>query len=64
MHKATLHISTLVATAALFTGCVQVKTEPIDINLNISGELRLKIDQQLDTFFDDLDAASTTLTAN
>lgn len=64
MQKAFTLISSLIATAALFTGCVQVKTEPIDINLNISGELRLKIDQQLDNFFDELDDASATLAAD
>lgn len=58
------HFFSLSLITVFAAGCVQVKTEPIDINLNISGELRLKIDKQLDNFFDDIDDASATVIAD
>lgn len=59
------HSTTLIPAlaAVLLAGCVHVKSEPVEINLNISGELRLKVDRELDDVFAALDAESETLIA-
>jgi hypothetical protein len=42
---------------ASLTGCIHVKTDPIEITMNIN----LRIAQELDDFFGDLDAESQVM---
>jgi len=43
--------------AALFSGCIRVKVDPIHVTLDVN----VKVDRALDDFFGDLDKKSTTL---
>lgn len=46
----------------LFTGCISVKTEPIEVKpIHITVDVNVKIDKALDDFFGDLDKKSTTI---
>ena len=50
-------------TAALATtGCVHVKTDPIEVKpIHITVDVNVKVDKALDDFFGDLDKKSTTI---
>lgn len=49
-------------TAVLFSGCVHVKMDPIEVNANVN--VNVKLDQALNDFFGDLDKKSTTIGAS
>jgi hypothetical protein len=56
-----LLIPVLLAAAAL-TGCVSVKTAPIEVKpIHITVDVNVKVDRALDDFFGDLDKQSTTI---
>ena len=43
-------------------GCLNVKTEPIEVKpIHITVDVNVKVDRALDDFFGDLDKKSTTL---
>lgn len=54
--------SWFLASAALLclvqTGCIRVKMDPIEINLNVKLQ---KVDAELDNFFGDIDQKATTI---
>ncbi len=43
--------------ACLAIGCVRLKTDPIEVNVNV----RLKVDRELNEFFGDLDAKDPSI---
>jgi len=44
------------------TGCVHVKTDPIEVKpIHITVDVNVKVDKALDDFFGDLDKKSTTI---
>ena len=56
----------LLAVAAPFvaTGCVSVKTAPIEVKpVHITVDVNVRVDKALDDFFDDIDKTSTTVAA-
>jgi hypothetical protein len=53
--------------AALFAGCVNVRTAPIEVKpIHITVDVNVKVERALEDFFGNLDAQSATLqpTAN
>jgi hypothetical protein len=47
----------------LWSGCVNIKTEPIEVKpIHITVDVNVKVDRALDDFFGDLDRKSSTLT--
>jgi len=47
---------------AFFAGCVNVKTQPIEVKpIHITVDVNVKVDRALDDFFGDLDRKSSTL---
>ena len=60
MKRRVLHSSLVVA--AIFTGCVHVKTDPIEVKpIHITVDVNVKVDKALDDFFGDLDKKSETI---
>ena len=49
----------LLSIAALLSGCIRVKVDPIHVTLDVN----VKVDRALDDFFGDLDKKSSTLNA-
>lgn len=49
----------LLSFAALLSGCIHVKMDPIEVNANVNVNVR--IDKALDDFFGDLDKKSATI---
>ena len=50
-----------VSLALLSSGCVNVKTEPIEVKpIHITVDVIVKVDRALDDFFGDLDKKSST----
>ena len=48
----------------LLGGCLNVKTEPIEVKpIHITVDVNVKVDRALDDFFGDLDKKSSTLAA-
>lgn len=48
----------------LLGGCLNVKTEPIEVKpIHITVDVNVKVDRALDDFFGDLDKKSSTLDA-
>ncbi|MDQ5978340.1 MAG: hypothetical protein QG602_1314 [Verrucomicrobiota bacterium] len=46
---------------ALFAGCVNVKTAPIEVKpIHITVDVNVKVDRALDDFFGELDSKSAT----
>jgi hypothetical protein len=46
---------------ALFSGCVNVKTAPIEVKpIHITVDVNVKVDRALDDFFGELDSKSAT----
>jgi len=45
--------------AGIFTGCVHVKLDPIEVNANVN--VNVKLEKALNDFFGDLDKKSTTV---
>lgn len=55
-------LSASAALPLLLAGCVNVKTEPIEVKpIHITVDVNVKVDRALDDFFGDLDKKSTTL---
>lgn len=54
------------ATALSLSGCLSVKTEPIEVKpIHITVDVNVKVEQALNDFFGDLDRSSSSLnTAN
>lgn len=49
---------------AALAGCVNVKTEPIEVKpIHITVDVNVKVDRALDDFFGDLDKKSSTIDA-
>lgn len=60
MKRSALFIPLAAALAA--TGCVHVKTDPIEVKpIHITVDVNVKVDKALDDFFGDLDKKSTTI---
>lgn len=52
----------LVALLPVLGGCLNVKTEPIEVKpIHITVDVNVKVDRALDDFFGDLDKKSATL---
>jgi hypothetical protein len=50
------------ATPLIWSGCLTVKTEPIEVKpIHITLDVNVKVDRALDDFFGDLDRKSTTI---
>ena len=46
------------------TGCLNVKTEPIEVKpIHITVDVNVRVEKALDDFFGDLDKKSTTIAA-
>ena len=44
------------------SGCLSVKTEPIEVKpIHVTVDVNVKVDQALDDFFGDIDRKSTTV---
>jgi hypothetical protein len=51
-----------VALLCLANGCLNVKTEPIEVKpIHITVDVNVKVERALDDFFGDLDKKSTTI---
>lgn len=54
----------LLALLPLLGGCLNVKTEPIEVKpIHITVDVNVKVDRALDDFFGDLDKKSSTIDA-
>jgi len=52
----------LLSLAVVLTGCLRVKTEPIRVEpIEITMTVNLRVAQELNSFFDELDASSTAM---
>lgn len=52
----------LLAAPLLLSGCLTVKTEPIEVKpIHITLDVNVKVDRALDDFFGDLDKKSSTI---
>ncbi len=50
------------ALLSLTSGCLNVKTEPIEVKpIHITVDVNVKVDRALNDFFGDLDKKSTTI---
>ena len=50
--------------AGLAAGCIRVKSDPIEVKpIEITVNVNLKVQKELDSFFGDLDAQSKTVKA-
>jgi hypothetical protein len=59
-----LRASALLPLLPLFGGCLNVKTEPIEVKpIHITVDVNVKVDRALDDFFGDLDKKSSTIDA-
>lgn len=66
MNSRTLSLAPVLIVASLFLGCLQVKThstiDPVHVTVDVNVNVRVQ--QELQDVFGDLDAASTTLAAD
>jgi hypothetical protein len=51
----------LLAGLLLFTGCINVKVQPIEVKVQATLDVNVKVDRALDDFFGDLDKKSATI---
>jgi len=52
----------LLPVLALFAGCIQVSTEPIEVKpIHITVDVNVRVEKALDDFFGNLDSKSATL---
>jgi hypothetical protein len=59
-----LRLSALLPLLALLGGCLNVKTQPIEVKpIHITVDVNVKVDRALDDFFGDLDKKSSTIDA-
>ena len=57
-----VHAAGAAGLGALFAGCVNVRTEPIEVKpIHITVDVNVKVERALEDFFGDLDAKSATL---
>lgn len=57
-----LHAAGLAALGTALAGCVNVRTEPIEVKpIHITVDVNVKVERALEDFFGDLDAKSATL---
>ncbi|MBI2814437.1 MAG: hypothetical protein HYX71_09145 [Opitutae bacterium] len=55
-------LSTVTLGSLLLGGCLNVKTEPIEVKpIHITVDVNVKVEKALDDFFGDLDRKSATL---
>lgn len=60
--KHLLPIALVAAPLLLATGCVNVKTEPIEVKpIHITVDVNVKVERALEDFFGDLDKKSATI---
>jgi hypothetical protein len=60
--KRRLFLFTAACGPLLLAGCLNVKTEPIEVKpIHITVDVNVKVEKALDDFFGDLDKKSTTL---
>ena len=50
----------LLGCAGLFSGCIHVKLDPIQVHATV--DVNVKVDRALDDFFGEIDKKSTTIT--
>jgi hypothetical protein len=59
-----LRLAPLLPSLLLLGGCLNVKTEPIEVKpIHITVDVNVKVDRALDDFFGDLDKKSSTIDA-
>jgi hypothetical protein len=46
---------------ALFSGCLNVTVQPIEVRVQATLDVNVKVDRALDDFFGDLDKKSATI---
>ena len=51
----------LVLGLALLSGCLNVTVQPIEVRVQATLDVNVKVDRALDDFFGDLDAKSATI---
>ena len=51
----------LVLGLALFSGCLNVTVQPIEVRVQATLDVNVKVDRALDDFFGDLDNKSATI---
>ena len=62
-----LGLAMVALAAVLAGGCMRVKSDPIEVRpievkpIEININVRVKVDRELDGFFDDLDRSDTTI---
>ena len=56
-----LRLFPLLAGLLLFTGCINVKVQPIEVKVQATLDVNVKVDRALDDFFGDLDKKSATI---
>jgi hypothetical protein len=60
-----LRLLLLVLGSSVVAGCLQVKTDAIEVKpIHITVDVNVRVERALDDFFGDLDRRSTTLTAS
>ena len=60
--KRQIIILPLAALILNFSGCLSVKTQPLEVKpIHITVDVNVKVDKALDDFFGDLDKKSSTL---
>lgn len=56
------HFLALASVPLLLSGCLNIKTEPIEVKpIHITVDVNVKVEKALDDFFGDLDKKSATL---
>lgn len=56
------HFLFAAAALPLLTGCLNIKTEPIEVKpIHITVDVNVKVEKALDDFFGDLDKKSSTI---
>ena len=64
MTSARLHPFLFLLPLLILGGCLNVKTEPIEVKpIHITVDVNVKVDRALDDFFGDLDKKSSTIAA-
>lgn len=56
-----LRLFPLLAGLLLVSGCINVKVQPIEVKVQATLDVNVKVDRALDDFFGDLDQKSATI---
>jgi hypothetical protein len=56
-----LRLSPLLAGLLFVSGCINVKVQPIEVKVQATLDVNVKVDRALDDFFGDLDKKSATI---